>query len=620
MHYRTAKPGARGAPRITTLLSLFVPLLLLAACGGGGGGGASGPAGAPASLAYSQADVMYRTDAPIQANMPAIQGGTPTQYSVAPALAARALPGSGYRSDHGKPDNARSRGGLHRHGEQRPGQCPAGGAHRDPVGPRRKSLAPKASLTDDEVRFFMDRALFGYDATIHADITANGLSSYLDAAIGAINDTATTALETEAAGHIDDLQFPGHTELALWYLHMLQRSSNPLQESLALHWHDHFACSSEVLGTNSRYWFYDHINLWRHNAAGNLRDMAIAMARDWSMLEYLDGRDSRRNQPNENFAREFFELYMLGVDKGYTQEDIVAAAMVFSGYRRTFNGTVDEINWVPGEHSDNDQTVLGVLIPGVDDQPQDEYPTVVDITLAHKGAGDTLGYSSRWLMRSLLRRFCIEDPSDDLIEQLAQILEDDSYDLQRAIKTLFMSEAFYSAQSRAGFIKTPTEHMLGFIRATGMNVQIERANIGFGGEFGLDYMLSTMDNRPTQPPVVDGWPEGTSWLSAQGMVDRANTLEFIISSRDFQENEGFDLGALLPSPTASAQEVVEALCLRLGITPTPEDITTFVDYLNTDDDGSTSADPFDATNATHLDNRVRGLLYILGLHPQYLLR
>lgn len=618
MHCRMAKPGARGAPRITTLLSLFVPLLLLAACGGGGGG-ASAPAGAPASLAYSQADVMYRTDAPIQANMPSVGGGEPTQYSVSPALPPGLTLDPATGAITGNPTMPVPAGDYTITASNALGSVQQV-VRIEIQWAEVKSLAPKANLTDDDIRFFMDRALFGFDATIHADIGANGLGTYIDGALAAMNSGATTTLETEAATHVDDVQFPDHTELALWWLHMLQRTDNPLQESLALHWHDHFACSSDVLDGNSRYWFFEHVNLWRHNAAGNLRDMAIAMARDWSMLEYLDGRDSRRNQPNENFAREFFELFMLGVDKGYTQEDIVAAAMVFSGYRRTFNGQVNEITWTPSEHSDNDQTVLGVLIPGVDDQQQDEYPTVVDITLAHKGPGDTLGYSSRWLMRSLLRRFCVEEPSDDLINQLAQILEDDNYDLTNVLRTLFLSEAFYSAESRAGFIKTPTEHMLGFIRATGMTVQIERGNIGFGGEDGLDRELSTMENRPTQPPVVDGWPEGTSWLSAQGMVDRANTLEFIISSRDFQENEGFDITSLLPAPDATAQQVVEALCLRLGIEPTPEDITTFVTYLNTDDAGDTSADPFDATNRVHLDNRLRGLLYILGLHPQYLLR
>ena len=79
----------------------------------------------------------------------------------------------------------------------------------------------------------------------------------------------------------------------------------------------------------------DH--LWREQGTGNLRTLLLAMARDWIMLEWLDGVLSTTTAPNENFPREFWELFTLGVDNGYTQADIVEAAQAFTGYRTRYN-------------------------------------------------------------------------------------------------------------------------------------------------------------------------------------------------------------------------------------------------------------------------------------------
>ena len=86
------------------------------------------------------------------------------------------------------------------------------------------------------------------------------------------------------------------------------------------------------LDVGSRYWTKSHVNLWRGQGTGNLRH-ALAMARDWVMLSWLDGIRRTKAAPNENFAREFWELFTLGVDNGYTQADIVEAAKAFTGYR-----------------------------------------------------------------------------------------------------------------------------------------------------------------------------------------------------------------------------------------------------------------------------------------------
>jgi hypothetical protein len=131
-----------------------------------------------------------------------------------------------------------------------------------------------------------------------------------------------------------------------------------------------------------------------------------------------------------------------------------------------------------------------------------------------------------------------------------------------------------------------------------------------------------MHQRPTQPPDVNGWPRGTLWLSAQGMIERANFLRRCIVSRDLQSGVGISVADLLPAGRPTAEEVVDRLAWLLRVTLSPDERATCVTYLDTirQADGQTVASPFDPTDNRHLEERVRGLLYILGQHPSYLIR
>lgn len=601
---------------------LYLPLLFalaaLPACGGGGGGGAPPPAPEPPlSLSYDDGNPVYRTDGAIPPNTPTTTGGTPNLYEVQPALPSGLAidPNTGVIS--GVPTTQTPLASYTVTASNAAGSIDAQ-VNVEVKWVDFKSIEPQPGLTDADIRYFLERTHFGFNQAAYDAINLSGLDAYLDTTLAAINAGGTVALETAADALVEDMNFPGDGELARWWLYCVQESPNPLQESLALHWHDHFACSTDVLRDQSHWWFFSHMDLIRHNAAGNLRTIAIDLSRDWSMLEYLDGRDSTKSAPNENYGREYLELFFLGVNNGYDQNDIVAAAALFSGYRRSFDGSQDQIIWVPTQHNDQDWTFLGVDFTGVTNPPADIYPQIVDVTLAHKPVGDTIGYASRWIVRSLLRRYCYENPAQELVDQLAALLEASSFELAPVIKTMLLSEAFYSSLSRVGFVKTPVEHMLGFIRTTGLEMPLERNNTYRTP--GLDVLLTAMGNRVSQPPVVDGWPEGESWFSAQGMVDRANVLNELIGHRSYQSANGIDVAALLPSPSATAQEVVTALAERFQVPLSPTENTTLVDYLNTSDSGSTTEEPWDATNPTHIDSRLRGLLYILAQHPQYVLR
>ena len=130
-------------------------------------------------------------------------------------------------------------------------------------------------------------------------------------------------------------------------LFRMLHSRRPLQEKMALFWHNHFATAySKVNGTFGSVQatkmmagrpdqvvgnLMGQYQKFRRFATGNFRELLIEMARDPAMLVWLDGRLNTRQRPQENFGREIMELFTLGVGN-YTEADVVAAARVFTGW------------------------------------------------------------------------------------------------------------------------------------------------------------------------------------------------------------------------------------------------------------------------------------------------
>ena len=124
-------------------------------------------------------------------------------------------------------------------------------------------------------------------------------------------------------------------------------SQRPLQEKMALFWHNHFATAySKIAGTfgaaeatrmlaakpsEDPNGVVGQLELFRQYAVGNFRDLLVAVAKDPAMLVWLDGRLNVRGRPQENFARELMELFTMGVGT-FQETDVYAGARVFTGW------------------------------------------------------------------------------------------------------------------------------------------------------------------------------------------------------------------------------------------------------------------------------------------------
>jgi len=562
----------------------------------------------PSGLVYSATKVEYEDREPIAPNFPTVGGGEVKTFSIAPALPD----GLSFDANNGWITGTPTGVAAATDHVVTAGNAAGSATAKLVISVRinrADSLAPQPGpLSDADRRHFLTRTCFGVDLDKLSKLENQGLSQFVDGMLTFKKGTkAEKDAEVELVNESDPAgfegQFPSETDLARWWVHLLMRNDNPFQEVMALFWHDHFATSSEVLSSDRRRWMKDHIDLWRHRGSGNLRDLLVDMTRDWAMLRWLDGISNQKKAPNENFGREFWELFTLGVDNGYTQEDILEAARAFTGYRERYDEETKlrYIEFDPERHDAGAKSFFGRTIVGQNDG--DDYEAVVDITLEERAVAE-------FICGKLFAHFCYEDPPKALVDEMAATLRAKKWELKPVLRMLFTSEAFFSKKAREGFVKSPVEFSVGFIRATGLMIR----------NSSLDTSLRDQGQRPTQPPTVDGWPEGAFWLSAQGMVERANLVLTCITDRTRQADAGIDVADILPPENRrSAPEVVDALVGLLRVTITAEDRADLIEYLNTNrkSDGSTEPSPFDGTDAKHIDERVRGLLYILAQHPTY---
>ena len=567
---------------------------------------------APRSLSYAEEHLLYETEEPIAPNVPTVTGDAATTWSVAPGLPSGLSFDVASGTITGEP--------ITESPEQEytvtAGNLAGTTSIALDIAVRRNrmySLDVQKGLADADLRHFLNRTQWHVDEADLSDIRDRGLAAFvddmLDFELGSDAELTATAEELQDDNDPDGIT-PSTTDVTRWWQNIMVNTETPFQEALAFFWSDHFAVGNQDISRGA--YMVDYVNMYRRDGAGNFRDLLLEMSRHPAMLMYLSGNQNRRGAPNENFARELWELFTLGVDNGYSQDDIVESARALTGWRErsrqienypVAGRSVTEyyMEFDPSRHDIEDKQFLGITVDGQD--LGDDYEAVIDATLAQREP-------ERFICRKLLEYFAMNEPPQELVDELGAMLRDSGWELKPTLETLFRSEAFFSNRARHAFVKTPVEYGVGFMRATGLRVRTST----------LDSYLTNLGMRPTQPPVVDGWVSGTAWFSAQAMVDRTNLIEYTVDDTTRQAGWGIDVLDIVPPPgQRSAAEIIDALTQRLDVRLDTDERQMLIDYMVTvrNNNGSVTASPLTDSN---MDQRVRGALYVLAQHPTYHVR
>jgi uncharacterized protein (DUF1800 family) len=285
-------------------------------------------------------------------------------------------------------------------------------------------------------------------------------------------------------------------------------SDHPLREVLADFWYNHFNVYAYAWEPSLP--AYDREAI-RPNCTGSFKGLLHATAKHPAMLYYLDNYLSVADRTkdgvvvhgiNENYGRELLELHTVGVDAGYTQEDVQAAARALTGwdfggwgvYRFTFN---------PEKHDPGAKRVFGLeLGPG---GGQEDGERLLDHLASHPA-------TARFVGRRLVQRFVGDDPPADLVRRCAEVFLATQGDIRSMVRAIVESDAFWSPLYVGTKIKTPFEFAVSALRAVD-------AEVTDGRFVAADLAGMGMPLYDCKPPT--GYSNrGHDWRSAASQVYR----------------------------------------------------------------------------------------------------
>jgi uncharacterized protein (DUF1800 family) len=373
-----------------------------------------------------------------------------------------------------------------------------------------------------------------------------------------------------------------------WLFRMIH-TDRPLQEKMALFWHNHFATAySKVSGNTSATdatramaakasetpaGVPGQLELFRANATGNFRDLVQAVAKDVAMVVWLDGRTNVKAKPQENFARELMELFTMGVGN-YAEADVYAGARVFTGWNLSNRTSISETDgyykfaYISGNHETTAKEFTFPIYPdgskviparsataGIQDGID-----LVDAVVRHPATGPRLA-------RKLYEYFVneVDTPDANLIADMASDYYRSGFEIKPMLIRLFVSPQFTDPSNYFKHYAWPVEFVVRSIKEMGWS--------GFSVNDALNPLIS-MGQQLFEPPDVSGWDLAESWFTSGAMLARMNFAAQLAT------NQKFELRNKARGQVASPEGLVSWALDRMTTPSFPADsYNALVDYV-----------------------------------------
>jgi Protein of unknown function (DUF1800) len=337
----------------------------------------------------------------------------------------------------------------------------------------------------------LNRITFGITPKLLEEVQLNGFKTYLQQQMSPVSID-----DSELIAFFGDWLPESRRDLIDFQLYYATYSKRQLLEVMTWFWENHF--NTDIRKTRRVSYEVNENKLFRQHALGSFKQLLTVSATSPAMMIYLDNYRSRKQQPNENYARELLELHTMGVDGGYSAEDISEIARVFTGWRVRDQLFYFDKNY----HDDGAASVLGHEIPA--GLGMDSGLMVVDILANHPS-------TAKFICKKLTRVFIADEPEDSIINSCSETFLQTQGDISQVLWTIFQSAEFNSNTAFHKKIKTPIEYIAGLMR-------------------NLSAVYSPRDSRSAisnmgmplfQFPVPTGWSEtGESWSNANQLLLR----------------------------------------------------------------------------------------------------
>ncbi len=350
-----------------------------------------------------------------------------------------------------------------------------------------------------------------------------------------------------------------------------------LRGRITFFWMNHFVTELETYFYSP--YLFQYYNILQTHALGNYKDFVNAIGINSTMLIYLNGFQNTNNSPNENYARELYELFTLGEGNGYNETDITETARALTGYNHwTEAGAPIYFDVIT--HDQGSKTIFNQT-------GNWGYSDVIDILFQERGLA-----LAEYICTKLYKFFVSPTVdllvTQDIIQPLAQTLIASNYEIVPVLKELFKSEHFFDERALGVVIKSPVDAIFNFVNETTFfynNTIIE----------AFLYYASLMGQEIYDPPDVSGWQRDEDWISTSTLTGRWQLMElyvdFIFNEHEFTLT---DLARDLTNDSNDPEFITRVLIDHFVSKElhTPEDYITATDIFKWDvpqnyyDDGS----------------------------------
>ncbi|MEZ4884783.1 MAG: DUF1800 domain-containing protein [Chitinophagales bacterium] len=294
-----------------------------------------------------------------------------------------------------------------------------------------------------------------------------------------------------------------------WVKDML---NNGFRDKLVLFWSNHFV--TEWYSYYCSAYLYSYHKTLQQNALGNFRTFVEAIGKTPAMLIYLNGNLNTANEINENYGRELMELFTLGQNNGYTEDDVYEISRALTGWIGANGETCefyenDNQRFDPDFHDNSPKEIFGQTGNwGYNDVHQ-----LIFTLRANQVA--------TYICSKIYRYFVNEDIDEEVVAGLAQTFRNNNFELAPVFRQLFKSEHFFHEDVVGTRIKSPMEYLIGFLHTSGLPYNDDNLR-------DLVYASDGLGQQLFVPVDVAGWPGHHAWINENTLTRRWDMVgEFI---------------------------------------------------------------------------------------------
>ena len=398
---------------------------------------------------------------------------------------------------------------------------------------------------DEKIQHLYRRFSFGIDKNELDFARTQSPEAYIDALIdnalsiplNTMPDwVLLTAQDYEDAGLIFEDENQNYQGL-MKHRFFIDLLNHGLKSRLGLFWSNHFVTQMDVyFCANYTFHYYDTIQKY---ALGNFKDFVFEIGLSSAMLVYLNGFENTLENPNENYARELYELFTLGENNGYTQSDIVETSKALTGY----NYRDDFCSSIYFDMDSFNQTEKTIF----DQSGNWNYDDVIDILFDERG--ELISY---FICEKLYKYFVNPKVNEEIVQELADIFKVD-FDISNLLRVLFKSEHFFHESNFGAIIKSPYDLTHNYIQTIDSTADF---TVDFTQRSILIFLNTALKQEVFNPIDVAGWQGDKDWINSGTLTGRWQLMDNLIRYTLENSPEKLRLFAIQSSDNSSDPEIV----------------------------------------------------------------